>query len=199
MFGYIKGEVVEVQKETVIVMPPNAIGYEIHFEPKTSNVSKGSEVALFLHFHKSEDSATLFGFETLLEREIFRVLLKISGIGPKTAYKIVSTLSTAELLASLQQGDQFILKKIKGVGPKLAERVAFETTSFLKKHIQELIETTGARESKDIENEVLALSVLEKLGIPHKQAVELVQRAKAVCQPASVDELIKECFKIMKA
>ena len=127
MIGKLTGTLGEKNPPQVLV-ECNGVGYEVQVPMSTyyNLPAQGSTVSLLTHFVVREDAQVLFGFETQHEREAFRQLIKISGVGPRTALSVLSGMSVAELAqaVSLQQAARLI--KVPGIGKKTAERLLLE-------------------------------------------------------------------------
>ena len=127
MIGRIVGTLVEKMPPDLL-LDVNGIGYEISASMTTvyDLPQIGEKVTLFTHFLVKEDSQTLYGFIDKNERALFRVLIKVNGIGPKMALAILSSMSSEELIINVQESDVTALTKIPGVGKKTAERLIIE-------------------------------------------------------------------------
>jgi Holliday junction DNA helicase RuvA len=127
MIGFLRGRVLEKQPNRVLV-DVNGVGYEVFIPLSTFYEvgDEGAEVALRIHTHVREDALQLFGFLTVLERQMFERLITVSGIGPKLAIAVLSGLETRDLLAAVQRADIARLTTIPGVGKKTAERIVLE-------------------------------------------------------------------------
>jgi Holliday junction DNA helicase RuvA len=127
MIAFLRGRVLEKQPNRVLV-DVNGVGYEV-FVPLSTFYDlgdEGGETALRIHTHVREDALQLFGFLTLLERQMFERLIAISGIGPKLAIAVLSGLETRDLVTAVQRADVARLTTIPGVGKKTAERIVLE-------------------------------------------------------------------------
>lgn len=127
MIGRIVGTLVEKSPPELLV-DVQGIGYEVSASMTTiyDLPQIGENVVLFTHLIVKEDSHTLFGFSDKSERALFRILIKVNGIGPKMALAILSSMSAEELIANVQDSDVTALTRIPGVGKKTAERLIIE-------------------------------------------------------------------------
>ena len=127
MIGFLRGRVLEKQPNRVLV-DVNGVGYEVTVPLSTfyDVGDEGAEVSLRVHTHVREDALQLYGFLTLLERQMFERLIAVSGIGPKLAIAVLSGLETRDLVVAVQRGDVARLTGIPGVGKKTAERIVLE-------------------------------------------------------------------------
>ena len=127
MIGFLRGRVLEKQPNRVLV-DVNGVGYEVIVPLSTfyDVGDEGAEVSLRVHTHVREDALQLYGFLSLLERQVFERLISVSGIGPKLAIAVLSGLETRDLVVAVQRGDVARLTGIPGVGKKTAERIVLE-------------------------------------------------------------------------
>jgi Holliday junction DNA helicase RuvA len=126
MYEYITGKVAEATP-TYAVIEAAGVGYFINISLKTySEIEKLSDAKLYVHFIVREDQQTLFGFSTKLERELFRQLISVSGVGGNTARMILSTYSPRELQNIIATENAVLLKNVKGLGLKTAQKIIVE-------------------------------------------------------------------------
>ena len=127
MIGFLRGRVLEKQPNRVLV-DVNGVGYEVFIPLSTfyDVGDEGAEIALRIHTHVREDSLQLFGFLTLLERQMFERLITVSGIGPKLAIAVLSGGPPRELLSAVASGDTARLQAVPGIGKRTAERIIVE-------------------------------------------------------------------------
>lgn len=193
MLDYIKGEIVELVP-TSVVLEVNGIGYEINISLFSySKLQQEKSCKLFVHQVIREDAHLLFGFITANEREIFRQLISVSGIGANTARMILSSMSPEEVRHAIATADVNLLKSIKGIGAKSAERIIVD----LKDKIIKSEDTSQLFKSPDntIKNE--ALSALEVLGFSKKNSQKVVDRLLTTDSSVPVEELIKKALKLL--
>ena len=157
MIGRITGTLLGIEQQTALV-DVGGIGYEIECPISTlcELPTTGQTVTLLTHFVVREDAQLLFGFLTYDDRESFRVLIKVSGVGPKLAIGVLSGLSGEELAAAVERDDVATLMRLPGVGKKTAERLLVElrgrmtSTGYTQSHVA----------SSSIEEAVLGLIAL---------------------------------------
>lgn len=126
MYHHLRGKLVNTGPMLAVV-EAGGMGYELHVPLSTLEALQGlDEVLLYTHLHVREDDLRLFGFATRAERELFRLILSVSGVGPALALAALSALSPEELANALASGDTASIRRIKGVGKRLAERLVVE-------------------------------------------------------------------------
>ncbi|NBS18203.1 MAG: Holliday junction branch migration protein RuvA [Flavobacteriia bacterium] len=187
MITQIKGRLVE-KSPTHVVIDCNGIGYEVNISLHTfSNLSAEENIQLFTHLQVREDAHTLYGFFTVLERAVFRLLIAVSGIGTSTARTMLSSLSPLEIQTAIAAGDVATIQGVKGIGLKTAQRVIIE----LKDKINGLPEGTEipVPKSNTIKDE--ALSALEVLGYSRKSSEKVVDNLIQGNPDSTVENIIK--------
>ena len=126
MITHLKGKLVE-KNPTHVIIECSGVGYFVNISLNTfSNIKDEESICLFTHLLVKEDSHTLFGFAEKSEREIFRLLLSVSGIGSSTARIMLSSLSPAQIRDAIANGDVATIQGIKGIGTKTAQRVILD-------------------------------------------------------------------------
>ena len=191
MITQIQGRLVE-KNPTDVVIDCNGVGYIIHISLHTSSQISGDEnLKLYTHLQVKEDSHTLYGFATKAEREIFRLLISVNGIGASTARTMLSSLSTHEIKDAIAHENVRIIQSVKGIGLKTAQRVIID----LKDKILKVYDISHSSSIQGNTNKDEALSALEVLGFSLKQSEKVVQNILNNQPNASVEELIKEALK----
>lgn len=130
MIGYLGGEVVH-SANGVITVGVSGVGYDVSVPASLAHFSVGESIELFIHTHVREDAITLFGFSSVDEREMFRLLLSTPGVGPSTALGALSTLSVSALTAAIFGEDVDTIATIPGIGKKTASRLVLELAGRL--------------------------------------------------------------------
>ncbi|SFU57581.1 Holliday junction DNA helicase subunit RuvA [Pustulibacterium marinum] len=191
MITHIQGRLIE-KNPTHVVIDCHGVGYFINISLNTfSRIGTDENLRLFTHLQVKEDAHTLYGFYTVAEREIFRLLISVSGIGPGTARTMLSSLTATEVKNAIAVGDVAVIQSVKGIGVKTAQRVILDLKDkVLKIHDVEDINTLPNNTNKDE-----ALSALEVLGFVRKQAEKVVNKILAKEPNLSVEEIIKEALK----
>jgi Holliday junction DNA helicase RuvA len=172
MITHLQGRLVE-KTPTNIVIDCNGVGYFVHISLHTfSNLSDTESVKLFIHLQVREDSHTLFGFSTKVEREIFRLLISVSGVGASIARTMLSSLTPDQVKDAIAQNDFAAIQSVKGIGSKTAQRVVLDLKDkILKVYGLDEVSVTSNNTNK---NE--ALSALETLGFGRKQAEKICRK-----------------------
>ena len=163
MIGRIAGRLL-VKQPPQIIVDVNGVGYEIDVPMSTlyQLPATGEAVTLFTHLAVREDAHQLFGFATEAERALFRQLIKISGIGARTALSVLSGMSVAELHEAVSAKDGGRLTKIPGIGKKTAERLLLELRDRLPKGMVQAGSSAASTEGSDIANALGALGYNDK-------------------------------------
>ena len=191
MIGRISGKLLAKQPPQIIV-DVQGVGYEIDVPMSTlyQLPATGADVTLLTHLTVREDAHLLYGFATEQERTVFRQLLKISGVGARTALSVLSGLSVADLHAAVSQQDTGRLTKIPGIGKKTAERLLLELKDKLKITVMSSPGTdAGAiNAGSDIVNALLSLGYNDK---------EASWAVKQVPVEASVNDGIRQALKLL--
>ncbi len=191
MFAYLKG-LVDYKDPTLVVLDVNGVGYQINIPLSTYEVLplKSKLVKLLIYYHVREDTQSLFGFATKEEKDLFLMLINISGIGPKMALTILSGATPAQFKNRIISGDLKALTLISGIGMKTAKRIIVELREKFVGMDEELPEEiTGGAVSK-IGDE--ALRALLALGYRRGESLNAVKKAyKELGSEASIEKFIK--------
>lgn len=197
MYEYISGKVAEATS-TYAVIEAGGVGYFLNISLKTySDIERETEAKLYVHFVVREDQQTLFGFSTKLERELFRQLISVSGVGGNTARVILSTYTPQELQNIIATENAVLLKNVKGLGLKTAQKIIVELSGkMLEIGASDMMATRMAAGSR---NEAYdeALAALSMLGF-QKSASEKVLTAIFKESPViGVEEAVRAALKRM--
>ncbi len=190
MYEYICGRVAEVAP-TYAVIDAHGVGYYLQISLETFKaVEHAGETKLYVHHVVREDAQLLFGFATKVERELFRLLIGVSGVGGNTARMILSTYSPAELQGIISAGNAVLLKNVKGLGLKTAQKIIVELTGKLT-----ALDADAVGSAAVGGDAAEAVEALVMLGFA-KSAAEKVVRAVVHENPsASVEELVRMALK----
>ena len=191
MIHHLKGKLVE-KNPTYVVVDCNGVGYFVHISLNTfSKIKDEEQIAIFTHLQVKEDSHTLFGFQEKSEREIFRLLISVSGIGASTARTMLSSLDPTQIRDAIASGDVATIQSIKGIGAKTAQRVILD----LKDKIVKIFGIDEVFVEQNNTNKEEALSALEVLGINKRSSERLVDKIVLENPDISVESIIKETLK----
>ncbi len=191
MITHLQGKLVE-KNPTNIVVDCNGVGYSVNISLHTfSQLPFGENVKLFIHLQVREDSHTLFGFSSKVEREVFRLLISVSGVGASIARTMLSTLSPEQVMEAITQNNLATIQSVKGIGAKTAQRVVLD----LKDKIIKIygLDEVSLVSSNTNRNE--ALSALETLGFARKQAEKVCDDIVNKNPNASLETIIKQALK----
>ena len=191
MITHIRGRLVE-KSPTAVVIDCNGVGYFIHISLHTFSRLKDDEsIKLLTHLQIKEDAHQLYGFATLMEREIFRLLISVSGIGTNTARTMLSSLTPKQIREGIAAEDVALIQSVKGIGSKTAQRVIID----LKDKILKIYDIGETLLISDNTNKDEALSALEVLGFAKKNSERVVVKIISNNPDASVELIIKEALK----
>jgi len=203
MLSYIKGSLIGVQKLTanrvIVVIEANQIGYEIQIVPRLVQelTTVGETVQIFTHQQVREDQMVLFGFASMAERDLFRQLVSVSGIGPQAALSLLDTLGLTELVQAIVTSNTRALARAQGIGTRTAERLAVELKAKLAEwRIQsglltapDAIPVSSVQEDVEVALQTLGYSSNEIL-----QALRAVGQQKALAKNADAEVWIREAI-----
>jgi len=197
MIAFISGKLIYKTTESVVI-DVGGVGYEVFIPLSTFYTlpELGEPASLKVYTHVREDAIQLYGFLTQDERDVFQLLLSVSGVGPKLARNILSGIAVGDLVAAIGSADNKKLSSIPGIGGKSAERLILELRDKIKafalKGVPE--HKAAAGDSDPLSNDVA--SALENLGYKSAQAEDAVKKAKtALSEGASFEAFLKEALK----
>ncbi|MCX8712849.1 Holliday junction branch migration protein RuvA [Gilliamella sp. B3464] len=199
MIGRLRGLIIEKQPPKVLI-EVGGVGYEV-FLPMTCFYElpdNGKEVIVLTHFAVREDAQVLYGFNHEQERELFRELIKVNGVGPKLALAILSGMSAQQFISAVEQGEIKTLVKLPGVGTKTAERLIVEMKDRLKRFGEDSSTTSSVISSSDLKKssnqiESEAVSALIALGYKPQEASRII--SKVIKPEMDSETLIREALK----
>ncbi len=203
MIGHIRGKI-EGQWDHGVIIDVNGIGYEVQMPH--SSLKKlppiGEELMVFTHLVWKEDAVSLYGFEQVESRDIFRLLLEVSGVGPKLALNILSILPVEELLHILADERRERLQAIQGVGRKTAARLCVDLKEKARKRLSEDYGDIGPTVSRDeTGREDLwddALSALTHLGYrPSEARIVLARAFASMDSRSSLEDVLKKALQYL--
>ncbi|MCA0130973.1 Holliday junction branch migration protein RuvA [Winogradskyella alexanderae] len=191
MITHLEGKLVE-KNPTDIVIDCNGVGYFINISLHTfSQIPDGENIKLYTYLQVREDSHSLYGFSSKAEREIFKLLISVSGIGANTARTMLSSLSPEQVKEGIASEDVALIQSVKGIGAKTAQRVIIDLKD-------KVLKVYGIDELSLIPNNTNkdeALSALEVLGFNKKQSEKVIDKILKAQPDALVEQIIKEALK----
>ena len=191
MITQIRGRLVE-KNPTEVVVDCNGVGYLLHISLNTfSNLPSTENVVLYTHLSIREDAHTLFGFINKIEREVFKLLISVSGVGPSIARTMCSSMTSEEIQNAIASENVALIQSVKGIGAKTAQRVIVD----LKDKILKTFNIDEVSVSASNTNKDEALSALEVLGFNRKQSDKVVANILKETPEASVEQIIKLSLK----
>ncbi|MDA3822523.1 MAG: Holliday junction branch migration protein RuvA [Bacteroidales bacterium] len=192
MYEFIEGEIIE-KSPAQLVVKAGGIGYLLNISVNTYSKLGAKESGIFfLHHVVREDAELLFGFADREERQIFRLLISVSGVGANTGRLILSSMTPAEVKNAILSGNVVALQSIKGIGAKSAQRIIVD----LRDKVGKASETDEFFQSQDNTVKDEALSALVALGFPRKTVEKSLSRVMKG-DDLSVEEVVKAALKLM--
>ncbi|PJA99970.1 MAG: Holliday junction branch migration protein RuvA [Ignavibacteriales bacterium CG_4_9_14_3_um_filter_30_11] len=191
MIGFLTGKKISL-KPTHLLLDVNGVGYSIKISLTTfEEISEKEIISLFIHTNVKEDSISLFGFFNESEKQMFELLISVSGVGPKIALSILSGIRVDDLRFALQSGDISKIIAVPGIGKKTAERLSLE----LRNKVTNIAEQKGDKTTSSIRTE--AVSALITLGYNLKQAESSVRVILGKKPDINIEELLKEVLSLL--
>ena len=193
MYAFIAGKIAEITPAYAIV-DNHGVGYFINITLNTfTAIGEQPEVKLYTHLQVLEDAHNLFGFYTAKERDMFELLISVSGVGCNTARLILSSLTVNELSTAIANEDIKTIQAVKGIGNKTAQRLIVDLKDKVKKtdYTEEIVETVD----NTVKNE--ALSALVILGFSKNAASKALDKLLKQSPDSSVEVLIREALKLL--
>ncbi len=195
MIAWLKGKLLEKQAPSLL-LDVNGVGYELE-APMTTFYdlpAEGEEVAIYVHMVVREDAQLLFGFSSRQQRELFRSLVKVNGVGPKVALAVLSTLSAQELLQCMADEDYNQLCKVPGIGKKTAQRLVVEMKDRLEKEFGDVALEARAQTGSATNSLNDAIEALVSLGYRPADAGRVV---KSLDKELSSEDLIRQALRML--
>ena len=195
MISRLRGRLLELH-ESVAVIDVGGVGYEAEVTTGAAAMLAAAEgtVELFTHFVSREDGQSLFGFANAAERDLFRSLIKVSGVGPKLAITLLSGVSPEQFSAAIADGDIGMLTRVPGIGRKTASRLAMELRDRIPAFAAGPALPKGGQAAAD------AVQALTQLGYRDREAAEVVGAVLDETGPgAGVEDLVRQALKRIAA
>ena len=191
MIAHLQGRLVE-KTPTYVIIDCGGVGYLAHISLHTfSQIGADENLRLLTYLQVKDDSHTLFGFFDRVERELFKLLISVSGIGGSTARNMLSSISPGDLLKAIAGGDAKTLQTVKGLGTKTSQRVILELQEKVTK-LYNMDEVLPVINNRNIDEALLALEVL---GFVRKSAEKVVDKIIKEDPEATVESIIKQALK----
>lgn len=202
MIAFVRGTAAEVY-DGCLIIDNNGMGYRVFVPGRVSDrVRRGDEVMVYTHLGVREDAMTLYGFLSREDLEVFRLLLGVSGIGPKGALGVLTVMTADDLRFAVLADDLRTLSKVPGIGKKTAQKMVLELKD--KMSLSEVLETqfegnavSSVRTDENASAQSEAVMALIALGYPSAQALKAVRKAASEQADASVEALLKLALKNM--
>lgn len=183
-----------VKLPAIAIMEANGIGYEMQISLNTYSAIKDADNGLlYTYLHITENGQTFFGFADMAEKEMFLLLIGVSGIGSATARMMLSGLKPREISDAITQGNTALLSTVKGIGKKTAERLILELRDKMGKKVLEPGGTTSSPKPISLEDD--AVQALITLGIARPAAENVVKKHILSNPELSLEEIIKQSLK----
>ncbi|WP_227430828.1 Holliday junction branch migration protein RuvA [Psychrobacter sp. I-STPA6b] len=202
MIGLIKGRVELLEAPMACIMTASGVGYEVELPlPAFCQLQMNADISIWVHLHVREDAQLLYGFIDRNNRDVFRKLIKINGVGAKMALAMLSAMSAAELKAHVEQGSETALTRIPGIGKKTAQRLLIELKDKLKdiEIDNSFMESQVSEPSVNHEGQIIAEveSALLSLGYREKEAQQAIKAAQSAydMQITDTQQLLKATLK----
>lgn len=198
MIDFIKGQIVELIPTHCVLEVQHGIGYDINISLNTyTEIGIKIDVKLYIHEVIREDAYQLYGFVTKIERELFRKLITVSGVGPSVARALLSSLSYNDLGTAIIEGNSSLLKGVKGIGVKTAERIILDLKDKIKIDGQIDVQSLNVKNKNNPANEE-AVMALVMLGYNQKESEKAVKKiSENNVTSLRVDQIIKQALKII--
>ena len=191
MIAHLQGKLIE-KTPTEVIIDCGGVGYHVNISLHTySLIPQTDTIKLFTYLQIKEDSHTLFGFVEKSEREIFKMLLSVSGIGASIARTMLSSLDPKQIIQALAVGDVATIQSIKGIGMKTAQRAILD----LKDKVLKLYDIDEVSMFQNNTNKEEALCALEVLGFNKKLAEKVVDKIVNLDSESTVESIIKQALK----
>lgn len=191
MITQIRGRLVE-KNPTYVVVDCSGVGYLLHISLQTySSLGEDEAVKMYTHLSIREDAHTLYGFHSKTEREVFRLLISVSGVGPSIARTMLSSMTSEEIQNAIASENVGLIQSVKGIGAKTAQRVIVD----LRDKILKTFDIDEVSVQTNNTNKEEALSALEVLGFNRKQSDKVVSNILKESPEATVELLIKKALK----
>ena len=189
MIGMLKGKLAHTESNAIIV-DVNGVGYRVVVVPSLTQKNIGDDISLFVHTYVREDAFDLYGFERIQELKLFQMVIKVSGIGPKSAISLLSMTRPEMIVEAILREDASVMTKVSGIGKKTAERLIVELKSKLEKESDGTTDPGNQTSSE----QGMAIDALVSLGYTVSVSRDAVEQA-AKNGHKDVESLIRDALK----
>ncbi|MGD9677298.1 MAG: Holliday junction branch migration protein RuvA [Vulcanibacillus sp.] len=200
MIDFIQGILFSIETDSVIVNV-SGIGYKIYVvQPENYQLLLNETCIIYTHHHMREDWMGLYGFKNKEERSLFRLLLNVSGIGPKGALAIISQSNTNQIIQAIANADEDLLVKMPGVGKKTAQRIILDLKDKVQvlNHFTNINDKTTNKNSWDLQNINDLRDSLKTLGYQDNEINQVLKSlSNEITEETSLDLLIKKSLRIL--
>ena len=186
MIGKIRGKLLEINDNIALIETASGLSYEVYLPPSLLTVEVNKNIEIYTFLRVTDDSHTLFGFKTRNDKELFESLLKISGVGAKTAFSVVSFGSEDEIVNAVRNNDVEYFTRVPGLGKKTSMKVILELSQKLNTQIQ-LSRMILSQEDTTV------IDALTSLGFKSQEARQIFSK---ISKHLSIEEKIKEALRI---
>lgn len=197
MIGRLKGQLVHSEPPAHVIVDVQGVGYEVELPTSVffELPESGGDLTLVIHHLVREDASTLYGFRSFAQRDLFRSLLKVNGIGAKSALAILSTMSSAEFSQVIQEQNVTAICKVPGIGKKTAQRLIIEMKDKVDVDAITAGESKqGAPQASQFGKHSEAEAALQALGFKPQEAINMVK--KVATDDMSVEDIIRTCLQM---
>ena len=202
MIGYVKGHLADSQRlpngRTIVTVEAGGVGYDMQLNPRSLSALPpvGDPVQIFTHLQNRDDVQVLFGFASKAERDVFRLLISVSGIGPQMGMALLDTLGVNELIQSVVSSNARVLSRTPGVGNKTAERIILELKTKLSEWRQHagIVAPTGGPVSAVQEDVEMMLVALGYTNSEISKALAAVGSSTTLSKSADTEAWIREAI-----
>lgn len=169
MIGKVKGTLLSIEGNIGLIQTPSGIAYEVFLHPAVLNHPLNTEFEVDTYFHVREDVQILFGFRTLREKLLFKMLIGVSGVGPKTAFQVISFSNEDDFIRAIKENDAEYFSRVPGLGKKTALKIILELSSKMNTEF-EIKQLVVSEEDKTV------IDALVSLGFKSQEAKQIFQK-----------------------
>jgi Holliday junction DNA helicase RuvA len=196
MIGWLNGRIVDKQHPGKLVIDVSGVGYDVETSLPTFFAAEEINGMLALHIHTivREDALLLYGFLEQQERALFRLLIKVNGVGPKVAIAILSSISPDDFIQSIYQQNTTVLTRLPGIGKKTAERLVVEMKDRLQQ-LPDVARKHNHQTSSALREQGEAVKALESLGYKSQEAIKVMNQIDDGTK--TCEQLIRQALQIL--